>query len=354
MSKDKNALGALGGMLDDVMGGFEDFPLMMLPIDSITIKAQVRVEFEDDENSLEELAEDIRKHGVFQPIVTRPLDGGGYELVAGERRLRASKMAGKDTIPVFNKAMSDEEAEDIQFSENIQRKNLKMFEEAGRLQKRLDKLGSTALLLEKINKSDAWLSKRLALLKLPEQTKRLITENVSSDIEVINAVAQVEKHSPEKARETVDKLKADKGKSDARKTAKEAKDEVKPPKEPKIPKAKTELPKDVNADLTTPQIETRVTEFCFTKHKKTGAVPEFLASFKSHELEALENLLAPYHSKGAGGDIGYSMSQLHTGAFGASQFAVVRYAAFTCGLGGLPCDPAIILGYVVDFVGKSL
>lgn len=346
-----NALSGLGGMLDDVMGGFDDFPFFMLPIDSIEVKAQVREEFEDEDNSLEEMAESIRLDGVFQPILVRPLDGGGYELVAGERRLRASVLAGKDTIPVYSKAMTDEQAERIQFAENIQRKNLTMIEEAARLQKRVDSLGSTALLLAEINKSDAWLSKRLSLLKLPEQAKRLIKENISADIEVINAVAQVEKHSPEKARETVEKLKTDKGKSDARKTVKKAKDEVKPKKEPK---PKTELPKDVNADLTTPQIETRVTEFCFTKHKKTGAVVEFLASFKSHELEALENLLAPYHSKGVSGDIGYSMSQLHTGAFGASQFAAVRYAAFTCGLGGLPCDPAIILGYVVDYVSKSL
>ena len=346
-----NALSGLGGMLDGVMDGFDDFPFFMLAIDSITVKAQVREEFEDDDNLLEEMAESIRLDGVFQPILVRPLDGGGYELVAGERRLRASIMAGKDTIPVYSKAMTDEQAERIQFAENIQRKNLTMIEEAARLQKRVDALGSTALLLAEINKSDAWLSKRLSLLKLPEQAKRLIKENISADIEVIQAVAQVEKHSPEKARETVDKLKADKGKTDARKTVKEAKDKVKPKKEPK---PKTELPKDVNADLTTSQIETRVVEFCFTKHKKTGAVPEFLASFKSHELEALGNVLAPYHSKGAGGDIGYSMSQLHTGAFGASQFAAVRYAAFTCGLGGLPCDPAIVLGYVVDFVGKTL
>lgn len=351
MSAKNNALADLGGMLDGVMDGFEEFPFLMLSIDLITVKAQVREEFEDEDNSLSDMAETIKTDGVFQTIVVRPIDGGGYELVAGERRLRASILAGKTTIPAYCKTMTDEQAARIQFAENIHKKNLTLIEEAKKLKKRLDELGSMAELKIDVNKSDAWISKRLALLDLPEQTKRLVKEKVTADIELINTVAQIEKHSSEKAKETVDKLKSTKGKSDARKIAQKAKDEVKPKKEPK---PKTELPKDVNADLTNDQLITRVAEFCFTKHKNSKATVEFLASFKPHELDALEKMLQPIYSKGASGDIGYSLAMVQNGTFAASQFAAVRYAAFMVGLGGLPCDTAIILGYVVDYVSKSL
>src|SRR5690606_30176801 len=97
--------------------------------------------FEDADNSLQELADDIAKRGVLQPILVRPVQGGRYQLIAGERRFRAAKLAGLANIPVHVKAMSDEEAEEAQFIENIHRKNLTLREQAARIQRDLDACG---------------------------------------------------------------------------------------------------------------------------------------------------------------------------------------------------------------------
>ncbi len=363
MSKDKkNVFGDLGAMLNETKAEFEKFPLQMVQIAKITIKAQERKIFDVD-NNLQELADSIEQEGVLQPVLLRELDNGKLELVAGERRIRASKMVDLTEIPALVRKMTDEQAERAQFAENNHRMALQSYEEALHLQTRLEALGGDRkLLLAEVNRSDAWLSKKLDLVNLPnyEQASRLVSEGLSADNEVISNVMAVEKISPQKAKEVVDTLKENSGKVDARKVVKDAKDEVKPPKakkepaEPKQAKPKTDLPKDVNADLTSEQITTRVVEFCFTKNKKTGAVAEFLASFKSHELEAFENMVQPFHSKGASGDIGYSLAMVQSGVFSASQFGAVRYASFMVGLGALPCDTAIILGYVVDYVGKNL
>lgn len=178
----------------------------------ITTKKQVRTEFEDDENPLSELAADIKARGILQPILVRPVQGGKYELVAGERRLRAAKMAGLKTIPAFVKSMTDEEAEEAQFIENIRRKNLTLQEEAQRIQRDLDACnGDVEAVLKKYGKPKSgriWIYKMRALLNLSEQAQRLISENITADMEVINDVRQIEKVSPAKAKETVDTLKA--------------------------------------------------------------------------------------------------------------------------------------------------
>lgn len=183
-----------------------------LLITLINTKAQVRKEFEDSDNPLSELADDIKARGILQPILVRPMQGGKYELVAGERRLRAAQMIGMKTIPAFVKAMTDEEAEEAQFIENIRRKNLTLQEEAERIQRDLDACaGDVEAVLKKYGKPKSgrvWIYKMRGLLNLSEQAQRLISENITADMEVINDVRQIEKVSPAKARETVDKLKA--------------------------------------------------------------------------------------------------------------------------------------------------
>ena len=91
-------------------------------------KNQPRSEF--DEDALNELAENIRQHGVLQPILVRPLDNGGYKIVAGERRWRAARLAGLDELPLYIKELTDLEAAEISLFENIQRKDLTPLEEA--------------------------------------------------------------------------------------------------------------------------------------------------------------------------------------------------------------------------------
>ena len=208
-------------------------------IDQIEVKGQIRQLFEDEDNTLSDLAESIKARGVLQPILIRPnpdsKSSATYELVAGERRYRAGKMIGLEQIPAYIREFTDEEAEDAQYAENVQRKNLTQIEEAKKLQRDLDRLGSTEAVLQKHNKSRAWLSKMLGLLKLPEQTRRLITENISADVEVIHTVKAIEKISRPEAKALVDELKSTPMDGRARDKVAKVKDKVKPPvsKQPK-------------------------------------------------------------------------------------------------------------------------
>ncbi len=219
----------------DALFAEPDAQYSLIPLDMIEVKIQIRVEFEDEENPLSDLANSIKAHGVLQPIVIRQ-SSTGYILVAGERRYRASVLAGLDSIPAIIRDMTDEEAEDAQLAENIHRKNLTQIEEALKIQRDLDRLGSVEAVLEKHQKSRPWLSKMLSLLNLPEQAKRLVNENVSADVEIITAVKTIEKHDPEKAKALVDDLKMTRGKENARDKVAAVKEEVKPSKKTKQPK----------------------------------------------------------------------------------------------------------------------
>jgi ParB family chromosome partitioning protein len=199
-----------------------------IALDDIVIKTQVRTLFEDDEdNSLIELSESIKANGVHQPILLRNV-GDTFELVAGERRYRACKLAGLETIPAYIRDMTEAEAAKAQLTENVQRQNLKQIDIARALQADLDKLGSVEAVLALHNKSHSWLSKMIGLLHLPEQTQRLLTEKITADNEVIGAVKAVEAVDPEKAKTLVNELKETRGDGNAREKAKAVKDEVKP------------------------------------------------------------------------------------------------------------------------------
>lgn len=219
----------------DALFAEPDAQYSLIPLDMIEVKIQIRVEFEDEENPLSDLANSIKVHGVLQPIVIRQ-SSTGYILVAGERRYRASVLAGLDSIPAIIRDMTDEEAEDAQLAENIHRKNLTQIEEALKIQRDLDRLGSVEAVLERHQKSRPWLSKMLSLLNLPEQAKRLVSENVSADVEIITTVKTIEKHNPEKAKALVDDLKMTRGKENARDKVAAVKEEVKPSKKTREPK----------------------------------------------------------------------------------------------------------------------
>lgn len=230
MSK-ANAFDELGDILSS------DFTDMMkkgcrldiLNLTDILVDAQIREQFEDEENTLSDMEASIKRHGVFQTVLVRPIPGPiPYKLVAGERRYLGSERAGELTIPAMIKELTDEEADDIQLAENIQRKNLTQIEQAKKVQKDLDTLGSVDAVLEKHSKGRKWLSQILSLLTLPEQAKRLITEQISADVDLINSVKVVEKNDPAAAKALIDDLKETRGKGDARKKVAEVKAQVKP------------------------------------------------------------------------------------------------------------------------------
>ncbi|MGN1345054.1 MAG: ParB/RepB/Spo0J family partition protein [Traorella sp.] len=129
-----------------------------------------------DEKSLQELADSIEIHGVFTPILVKKAIQG-YELVAGERRLRASKLAHKTTIPAIIVDFDDEAMMEIALLENVQREDLNAIEEAQGYQKIIEKLGMTQeQLAKRIGKSREHVTNMLRLLKLPETIQGMVLE----------------------------------------------------------------------------------------------------------------------------------------------------------------------------------
>jgi ParB family chromosome partitioning protein len=128
-----------------------------------------------DETKLSELAESIRTRGVLQPIVVRPLSGGRYELVAGERRLRAARIAEVDLIPAMLRQADDWERLDLALAENMARQNLNAVEEARACAMLVDDLGLTKEEVgRRVGRSRVAISNLIRLLALPEDTLELI------------------------------------------------------------------------------------------------------------------------------------------------------------------------------------
>ena len=130
-----------------------------------------------DEQGLQELAQSIKENGVFQPIIVRK-SLTGYELVAGERRLRASKIANKKEIPAIVVDFDDKQMMEISLLENIQRKDLSPIEEASAYNQLIRKLNYTQdELARRIGKSRANVTNLLRLLNLPDEVKKLVNDN---------------------------------------------------------------------------------------------------------------------------------------------------------------------------------
>ena len=129
-----------------------------------------------NEEALNELAESIKNYGVFQPIIVKK-SIKGYDLIAGERRLRASKLAGMETIPAIVKEFSDEEMREISLLENIQRENLTAIELAWAYKGIIDNLDIRQEdLARKIGKSRSHITNTLGLLNLPEDIQKKILD----------------------------------------------------------------------------------------------------------------------------------------------------------------------------------
>lgn len=152
----------------------------VLPLSEIIPnKEQPRKTF--DEGALQELADSITQHGVLQPLLVRPLPGGGYQLVAGERRWRASRLAGLKEVPVVVKELSDVETMEIAIIENLQREDLNPIEEAEGLQALIDRCGFTQEdVATSVGKSRPAIANSLRLLRLPPEVRDMTREGTIS------------------------------------------------------------------------------------------------------------------------------------------------------------------------------
>jgi ParB family chromosome partitioning protein len=140
-----------------------------------------------DEGALYELAESIKSQGVMQPVLVRPLPAGRYEIIAGERRFRAARLAGLDEVPVLVKAVPDEAAAVMSLIENIQREDLNPLEEAQGLKRLIDEFGLThEQAAQAVGRSRSAASNLLRLLNLTPPVQQML---LAGDLEMGHARA---------------------------------------------------------------------------------------------------------------------------------------------------------------------
>ncbi len=156
-----------------------------------------------NQEALEELAESIKNYGVFQPIIVKR-SIKGYDLIAGERRLRASRLAGANTIPAIIKDFTDEEMREISLLENIQRENLTAIELAWAYKGIIDNLDIRQEdLAKKIGKSRSHITNTLGLLNLPDEVQRMI---LNGDISMGHARVLSKMENDEEVLDLADKV----------------------------------------------------------------------------------------------------------------------------------------------------
>ncbi len=159
-----------------------------------------------DEKALQELASSIKEHGVFQPIIAKK-SIKGYEIIAGERRVKASKLAGLKTIPAIVRDFTDNEMMEIALLENLQRENLNAIEEAEAYKNLLTTLDITQeKLAERIGKSRSYITNMIGLLNLPIEVQKLL-ENKQITMSHARVLSKIE--DDEKIKELANRILAE-------------------------------------------------------------------------------------------------------------------------------------------------
>lgn len=181
MASNKGKRSGLGRGMDALFSVYEEVPSDNEVVELVDLNQirsnpyQPRKSF--DETALKELAESIQQSGVFQPIILRRSSVKGYELIAGERRVRASRLAKMDKIPAIVREINEEQMIEIAILENLQREDLSTMEEAEAYQLMMDKLKLTQHeVAERMGKSRPYIANYLRLLTLPEEIKTWLNQ----------------------------------------------------------------------------------------------------------------------------------------------------------------------------------
>jgi len=166
----------LGRGLDALIAPGGEAGLEVSELDIELVKArprQPRVRF--NEEGMQELVNSVREHGVLQPILVRPVGEGAFEVIAGERRLRAARIAGLERIPVVIRDIGEQEASELALIENLQREDLNPVEEAVAFQEMIERFGYTQeKLAERIGKSRSYVANALRLLNLSSEVLAMV------------------------------------------------------------------------------------------------------------------------------------------------------------------------------------
>jgi ParB family chromosome partitioning protein len=164
------------GLIKETRGSIDSDKIWQIPITEIVPNAeQPRKEF--SHSDLEDLVASIKLHGIMQPLVVTERDDGGYELIAGERRLRASTIAGLIKVPAIVRTATRQEKLELALIENIQRQNLSVIEEAFAYERLIDEFGLTQEeVAVRVGKSRPTVANAIRLLELPEPIQKALMD----------------------------------------------------------------------------------------------------------------------------------------------------------------------------------
>ena len=286
MAKGRGGLGrGLESLFEDAAPSFEsDTRIETLPLREIEPDpGQPRKTFDDE--TLAELSASIAEHGLLQPIAVRPKPSGGYLIVAGERRWRASRMAGLTEVPVIVKDVTDEQAMELALVENLQREDLDPVEEAAGIRELMTRCDLTQeQAARKLGKSRSALANSLRLLSLPETVLELLK---SGFITIGHAKVVLGLPTPELQEEAAQMI-AD-NQLNVRQAEALCKKLAKPAKEPVAAPLPSALPVEVEESLK----QALGSEVRVAYHDGKGKLPVHF--YSDDQLKAFANLLGQYN-----------------------------------------------------------
>ena len=286
MAKGRGGLGrGLESLFEDAAPSFEsDTRIETLPLREIEPDpGQPRKTFDDE--TLAELSASIAEHGLLQPIAVRPKPSGGYLIVAGERRWRASRMAGLTEVPVIVKDVTDEQAMELALVENLQREDLDPVEEAAGIRELMTRCDLTQeQAARKLGKSRSALANSLRLLSLPETVLELLK---SGFITIGHAKVILGLPTPELQEEAAQMI-AD-NQLNVRQAEALCKNLAKPAKEPVAAPLPSALPVEVEESLK----QALGSEVRVAYHDGKGKLTVHF--YSDDQLKAFANLLGQYN-----------------------------------------------------------
>lgn len=288
MAKGRGGLGrGLESLFEDAAPSFEsDTRIETLPLREIEPDpGQPRKTFDDE--TLAELSASIAEHGLLQPIAVRPKPSGGYLIVAGERRWRASRMAGLTEVPVIVKDVTDEQAMELALVENLQREDLDPVEEAAGIRELMTRCDLTQeQAARKLGKSRSALANSLRLLSLPETVLELLK---SGFITIGHAKVVLGLPTPELQEEAAQMI-AD-NQLNVRQAEALCKKLAKPAKEPVAAPLPSALPVEVEESLK----QVLGSEVNVAYHDGKGKLTVHF--YSDEQLRAFANLLGQYQNE---------------------------------------------------------
>ena len=286
MAKGRGGLGrGLESLFEDAAPSFEsDTRIETLPLREIEPDSgQPRKTFDDE--TLVELSASIAEHGLLQPIAVRPKPSGGYLIVAGERRWRASRMAGLTEVPVIVKDVTDEQAMELALVENLQREDLDPVEEAAGIRELMIRCDLTQeQAARKLGKSRSALANSLRLLSLPETVLELLK---SGFITIGHAKVVLGLPTPELQEEAAQMI-AD-NQLNVRQAEALCRKLAKPAKEPVVTPLPSALPVEVEESLK----QALGSEVRVAYHDGKGKLTVHF--YSDDQLKAFANLLGQYN-----------------------------------------------------------